>query len=131
MAAFEDNFIYSDYVSDDGVTYSIRTLASFQTDSANNGLTATSSHVPYGKPSGRRHVRKLVYADLTAPGRKVTIPCATAALFATATATLSGTPLTFGRHIRGEVATKTYTLVRTLPELVASHTIQSSAAQGT
>ena len=130
MAAFEDNRVYSDYVSDDGVTYSIPTLAAFAAQ-ATLALTTTSSHVPYGPQSRRHKTRKAIYADLTAPGRKVTAPVGTAAAYATLFATLSGTPDTFPRRIRGEVAAKTYTLVALTPEKVPSHTVTSSAAQGT
>lgn len=130
MAAFEDNRVYSDYLSDDGVTYSIPTLAAFQAQ-ATLALTATSAHVPYGPQSRRHHVRKAIYADLTAPGRKVTAPIGTPTAFATLFATLSGTPDTIARRVRGEVAAKTYTLVAVTPEKVPSHTVTSSAAQGT
>src|ERR1700740_847110 len=130
MAAFEDNFVYSDYVSDDGNTYSIRTTAAAAAQST-LALTATSSHPAYGPQSRRHRVRHAVYADLTAPGRTVTVPIGTPTAFGTLTATLGGTPDTFGRRIRGEVAAKTYTLVATVPEKRANHTIRSSAAQGT
>ena len=129
MAAAADNFVYSDYVSDDGNTYSIRTLAAFQADTANNGLTATSTHVAYGRETKRRHPRKGIYMDLTSLGRKTSIPFATVAKWNTATTSLGTTPLTFTRSVRGEAAARTYTLIATTPEKRPGHVIQGSAPQ--
>jgi hypothetical protein len=130
MAAFEDNYVYSDYVSDDGNTYSIRTLADAAADSG-LALTTTSTHPAYGPRSRRHSPRLATFADLTAPGRRVTYPIGTAAAFTTLTASLGSTPATHARRVRGEVAAKTYTLVATHAEKVGHHVILSSAAQGT
>jgi hypothetical protein len=126
VAANEDNFAYSTYVSDDGRSYAVRTL-SFWAALAASGGTTTSANPLYGRESRRRHVRKAKFADLTASGRFVTLPVFTAAAY---TALVPGTT-TISRSIRGEAAAKTYTLVKLIPEAVPSHVITSSAAQGT
>lgn len=124
MAGLGDNFVWSDYVSDDGRTYAIRTLASWQSNAA-SGCTATSTNPAYGHQSRRRHVRKAVFVDAAAPGRKVTVPVCTPTAY---TALVVGTT-TMARGTRGEAAAVTFTLDSKIPEKVPSHSIKSSATQ--
>jgi hypothetical protein len=124
MAGLADNFAYSDYVSDDGNTYSLRTL-SFWAALALSGGTTTSTHPQYGAQTKRRHVRKFVFIDAAVPGRKVTLPVFTIAAY---NAGAIGTS-TITRGVRGEAAAVTFTLDQKVPEKVPSHAIKSSSTQ--
>src|ERR1700758_275649 len=81
------NFVYSDYVSDDGNTYSIRTDAGWAANTA-SGCTVTSAARRYGKDTAQRHRRYALYVDSTGNGRKRKLPVCTAAA---ATALVGGT----------------------------------------
>lgn len=124
MAGLADNFAYSDYVSDDGNTYSLRTL-SFWAVLALSGGTATSTRPFYGRETKRRRPRKFIFVDTAVPGRKVTLPVFTAAAYA---AGIIGTS-TVSRGIRGEAAAVVFTLDQKVGEKVPTHTIKSSASQ--
>lgn len=124
MAAAEDNFGYSDYVSDDGNTYSMRSLAWWAALPASGG-TASSNHPLYGRQTTRRHPRKVKFADLAAPGRYLTLPVFTAAAW---NAIVPGTT-TVNRSVRGEAAARAYTAVKKIPEAQPAHVITSAATQ--
>lgn len=124
MAGLADNFVYSDYVSDDGNTYSMRTISTWAAAAASGG-TSTSTHPLYGKSSRRREPRKFRFVDAAVPGRFVTLPVFTATAYGAGTV---GTT-TFARGVRGEAAAVTFTLDKKIPEKVPSHSIKSSATQ--
>lgn len=124
MAGLADNFVYSDYVSDDGNTYSLRTLSTWAAAAASGG-TSTSTHPLYGRETKRRSVRKFRFSDAAVAGRFVTLPVFTATAYG---AGVVGTT-TFARGVRGEAAAVTFTLDKKIPERVPSHSIKSSAAQ--
>jgi hypothetical protein len=126
VAANEDNFVYSTYVSDDGRSYSMRSLSSWA-GSATSGGTTSSANPLYGTRTRRRSPRMARFVDLTAAGRTLNLPVFTPAAY---TAMVPGTT-TFTRAVRGEAGLKTYTLVKLTPERVPGHVISSSAAQGT
>jgi hypothetical protein len=124
MAGLGDNFTYSDYVSDDGNTYSVRTITAWASSATSAGTTG-STHARYGPESKVRHVRKFIFTDLTAPGRKAVLPVFTTAAY---TAGVIGTT-TFARAVRGVAAAVTFTLAGKSPEKVPGHLISSSATQ--
>jgi hypothetical protein len=124
MAGLADNYVYSDYVSDDGNTYSLRTISTWAA-AALSGGTSTSTHPLYGRESRRRAPRKFRFVDASVPGRFVTLPVFTPTAYA---AGVIGTS-TFARGVRGEAAAVTFTLDQKIGEKVPSHTIKSSAAQ--
>lgn len=124
MPGLADNYAYSDYVSDDGNTYAVRSL-SWWAALALSGGTATSGHPLYGHQTKRRHPRKFVFVDSAVAGRKVTLPVFTAAAYA---AGVIGTS-TISRGIRGEAAAVVFTLDQKLPEKVPSHSIKSTSGQ--
>lgn len=124
MAGLADNFVYSDYVSDDGRTYSLRTISAWAAAAASGG-TSSSTNPLYGRESRRRSVRKVRFIDAAVPGRSVTLPVFTPTAYAAITV---GTT-TFARGVRGEAAAVTFTADKKIPERVPSHAIKSSAAQ--
>jgi hypothetical protein len=124
MAGLADNVAYSDYVSDDGNTYSMRTL-SFWAALAASGGTTTSTHPLYGKQTRRRHPRKFVFIDAAVAGRSITLPVFTTAAY---NAGVIGTT-TITRGIRGEAAAVTFTLDGKIAEKVPRHTVKFAAAQ--
>jgi hypothetical protein len=124
MAGLGDNFVYSDYVSDDGNTYSMRTISAWASSGASGG-TSTSAHTRYGAKTKNRQPRAFIFVDLTAPGRKFTAPVFTNTAFL---AGVIGTT-TFARAVRGVVAPVTFTLAAVRAEKRPGHVIQSSATQ--
>lgn len=124
MAGAADNFVYSDYVSDDGNTYSVRTISTWASLALSGG-TSTSAHTQYGRESKRRSVRKFRFVDATVPGRFVTLPVFTPTAYAAGTVGTS----TMTRSVRGVATAVTFTLDKKIPERVPSHSIKSSATQ--
>jgi hypothetical protein len=118
------NFAYSDYVSDDGNTYSIRTDAAWAAN-AISGCTTTSAARRYGRDTSQRHRRMALFVDNTGNGRKRKLPVCTAAAFTTLTGAIGTQTLTVSEP--GSATASTYTLAKTFSEKVPGHVIQSKA----
>lgn len=118
------NFVYSDYVSDDGNTYSIRTDAAWAADAA-SGCTTTSAARFYGKDTGRRHRRYAIFVDNTGNGRKRRLPVCTAAAFTALAAVIGTQTLTVPEP--GTATASTYLLASISGEKVPGHVRQSHA----
>jgi hypothetical protein len=118
------NFAWSDYVSDDGNTYSIRTDSAWAANAA-SGCTTTSTHVPYGADTPRRHRRYALYVDSTANGRKRKLPVCTAAAATALEGGTAGQTLTVNEP--GTATASTYNFAGIIAEKVPKHVIQSHA----
>ena len=118
------NFAYSDYVSNDGNTYSIRTDAAWAAN-ANSGCTTTSSARRYGADTGRRHRRYAIFADNTGNGRTRRLPVCTPTAFSTLAGVIGTQTLTVSEP--GSATASTYTLAAVVEEKVPGHVIRSHA----
>ncbi len=117
MAADQRNFGYSVYVSDNGQNYCLKADANMIA-TAGLGGAACTNQPPYGRASLRRQPRKAIYRDPTT-FRTITTPVFTPTAYG---ALVVGTS-TVAKHVEGETATVTYTLVKLVPEKIPTTVI--------
>lgn len=113
MAADQENFGYSQYVSGDGNTYCMKSTDEWIAN-ANSGGAACTGQAGYGRKTRRRSPRMAIYQDNTT-FRTYTRPVFTSTAFDALTIGTS----TVAVHVPGETATVTYTLVAKVGEKLA------------
>lgn len=119
MAADQLNFGYSQYVSDDGNTYCVRSDAEWIAN-ADSGGAACTGQPGYGRSTRRRALRYAIYQDIADTFRSFKRPVFTP----TAAAALTVGTSTVSVHVPGETAAVTYTLTDLVPEKRAPNTLK-------